>query len=42
MSETNGAYRKSDIHTVIYNDFGPVTPDIVEQVIHNLDGLIPH
>jgi hypothetical protein len=36
------AYWKSDIHTMIYNNFGPVAPDIVEQVVHNLYGLIPH
>ena len=41
-SESREAYRESDIHTVIYNNFRPVTPDIVEQVIHNLDSLIPH
>ena len=35
-------YWKSDIHAMIYNNFGPVAPDIVEQVIHNLYGLIPH
>jgi hypothetical protein len=36
------AYWKSDIHTMIYNNFGPVAPDIVEQVVHNSYGLIPH
>jgi hypothetical protein len=35
-------YWKSDIHTMIYNNFEPVTPDIVEQVVHNPYGLIPH
>jgi hypothetical protein len=36
------AYRKSDIHTMIYNNFGSVAPDIVEQVVHNQYGLVPH
>jgi hypothetical protein len=36
------AYWKGDIHTMVYNNFGPVAPDIVEQVVHNLYGLIPH
>jgi hypothetical protein len=41
-SEPQGAHRKSQIHTVIYNDFGPIAPDIVEQVHHNPDSLVPH
>jgi hypothetical protein len=36
------AYWKSDIHTMIYNNFGSIAPDIVEQVVHNPYGLIPH
>jgi hypothetical protein len=36
------AYWKSDIHTMIYDNFGPVAPDILEQVIHDSYGLIPH
>jgi hypothetical protein len=36
------AYWKSDIHTMVYNNFGSVAPDIVEQVVHNPHSLIPH
>jgi hypothetical protein len=36
------AYRKSDILTVIDNNFGLVAPDIVEHVHHNLDSLVPY
>jgi hypothetical protein len=32
----------SDIHAVIHNNFGPVAPNIVEQVHHDSDGLVPH
>ena len=27
---------------MVYNNLGPVAPDIVEQVVHNQYGLIPH
>jgi hypothetical protein len=37
------AYRKGDIiQAVIDNNFGPVTPDVVEQVRHNSGGLVPY
>jgi hypothetical protein len=39
---TEGAHWKGNLHTVIYNNFGPVAPDIVEQVIHDPDSFIPH
>jgi hypothetical protein len=41
-SEPQNAYRKSDIETMIYNNFGPVAPDIVEHVHHNSDGVVPY
>jgi hypothetical protein len=41
-SEPSEAYRKRDIDTVIYNNFGLVAPDIIEHVHHNLDGLVPY
>ena len=37
-----GAHRKSHIHTVIYNNFRLFAPDIVEQVHHDPDSLVPH
>ena len=40
--EPKEAHRKSDIDTVIYNNFGPVAPDVVEHVHHNEDRLIPN
>jgi len=40
--ESLEAYRESDIHTVIYNNFRLVAPDVVEQVIHNPDSLVPY
>ena len=36
------AYGNSDIHAVVYNNFGLVTPDTVKQVRHNKGGLIPY
>jgi len=36
------AHRKSDIQTVIYNDFVPISPDVVEEIHHNLGGLVPY
>ena len=41
-SEQKGVYRKSDIRTMIHNNLWPVSPDIVEQVIHNPDSLVPY
>jgi hypothetical protein len=36
------AHRKSDIQTVIYNDFALISPDVVEEIHHNLGGLVPY
>jgi hypothetical protein len=36
------AYRKGDIQTVIYNDFVPISPDIAEEIQHDLGGLVPY
>ena len=35
------AYRKGDIYAVIQDDFGTVSPDIVEQVEHDTDRFVP-
>jgi hypothetical protein len=35
-------YRKGDIYAVITHDFGFVSPDIIEQVEHDLDGFVPY
>jgi hypothetical protein len=39
---TYETYRKSDIQAVIHNDFGLILPDVVDEVHHNPDGLIPY
>lgn len=36
------AYRKSGIYEVITHKFGTVSPDILEQVEHDPDGLVPY
>ena len=41
-SEPGEAHRKSDVETVIYSNFGSVSPDIVEHVHHNQDGFVPY
>ena len=35
-------HRKSDFQTVIQHNFGTISPDVIEQVEHDVDSFVPY
>ena len=42
MEKFSLCYRKGYIYAVIQHNFGLVSPDIVEQVEHDADRIVPY